>query len=603
MTLAAGLRNRIATRVWLRLIVLLGATLLTVSSVLLVLVVGFYYQRLNAAQERSAQLVGGLLNAALENAMLKRDIPGLTAIVGDLARDPAIDRVMILNPSREVRFSSDPAMLGQVLAAPTPAGLPAGLPAGITRAEHPVANKSECVTCHGAVETQPLNGVLVVDHRTGDLRHEALASAMWLVVLGGLATLAASVALALGLRWIVVRPVAELAGAAEAMARGDLSARVTPKAQDEIAALGHGFNRMAESVEQGQTALMRAERLSQALIDAIPDGIRVIGPDFRIRRANAAYAAQTGRPLNEIVGAFCYASSHGRDTPCPWTLVTCPVAEMSRARRPLTFRDHHRAPAGRQIAVEVSAAPMEDSVVEAIRDLDEQARISQQQRLAEIGLLATGVAHEIHNPLSSIELALASISRDLDSGRTDRVRPYFTLIRGEIGKCLEITDNLLRLGSPGGSQQLIELGQAVGGVVRLLAYEAESANITVVTDIAPDLRLLIADSDLRMAVTNLTLNAFHAMPKGGRLTLRAVREAGRIILTVEDTGVGIAPEHLQDIFMPFWSRRADTSTGRGLGLSITRAIAARAGATIGVESTPGQGSRFILSFPDPDQPQ
>lgn len=597
MTLLDGLRRQIGARVWRRLIVLLGATLLTVSSVLLLLVVGFYHHRLTQAQDRSAALVSGLLEAALENAMLKRDIPGLAAIVDDLAGDDAIHQVMILDPAREVRFASDPAALGTHL----PPGDAAGLPEGVTRAEHPVANQPACTGCHGSVAEHPLNGILVVDHATSDLRREALISAAGLVVLGGLATLAASVALALGLRRIVVRPVAALAGTVEAMAHGDLGARVQTSGHDEIAALGQGLNRMAENVEQSQAALIRAERMSQALIDAIPDGIRMIGPDFRIHRANAAYAAQTGRPLTEIVGQFCYASSHGRDTPCPYTLVTCPVVEMQKDPHRITFRDMHQTAAGRQMAVEVSAAPLDGNVVEAIRDLDEQARISQAQRLSEIGLLATGVAHEIHNPLSSIALALNIMARDLDTGRSDRLKQYFALTRSEISQCLEITDTLLRLGSPASSRkQLIELASSVTAVTRLLAYQADNLGIAIAVDIAPDLRVLIANSDLRMAVTNLMINAFHAMPQGGRLTIQGARNDGSVILTVADTGIGIAPEHLQDIFMPFWSRRADDTTGRGLGLAITRTIADRAGATISVESTLRQGSCFTLSFPDPD---
>ncbi|MFV0360584.1 sensor histidine kinase [Tropicimonas sp.] len=597
MKVLERLRARIADRVWLRLIVLLGATLFVVSSVLLALVVGLYYQRLSAAQERSAQLVGGLLQAALENAMLKRDIPGLTGIVHDLGDDPMIHQVMILDPAYEVRFASDPAQIGKVLA-------PGGgddLPGGVTRAIRPVPNQPRCSVCHGPADEHPVNGILVVDHVTGDLRNEALISAGGLVVLGGVATLAASVALALGLRRIVVDPVADLANAAEAMANGDLSVRVAPRGRDEIATLGQSFNRMAENTERSQAALMRAERMSQALIDAIPDGIRVIGPDFRIRRANTAYELQTRKPLSEIVGEFCYKSSHGRDTPCPYTMVTCPVVEMAKGARRLTFRDMHRLSATRQMAVEVSAAAMDDSVVEAIRDLDEQTRISQSQRLAEIGLLATGVAHEIHNPLSSIELALTALNRDMENGRSDRARRYFGLMRDEIGKCLEITDHLLQLGSPtDGKSQLVGLSDAISGVVRLLSYQADMADVEVVTDIPRDLRVLIAESDLRMAVTNLVMNAFHAMPEGGRLRLRGYRQPGRVMLEIEDTGVGIAPEHQQDIFMPFWSRRADDSTGRGLGLAITSAIAKRSGVTIAVRSTPGQGACFVLSFPDPD---
>ncbi|WBU54210.1 ATP-binding protein [Paracoccus sp. SCSIO 75233] len=597
MTIMTGFRDRIASRVWIQLVTLLGATLLAASTVLLVLVIGFYYQRLSATQDNSAEMIGDLLQTALEKAMLARDIPALQGTVDALSATPTIAEIAVLDRDRRIRFTSGALPAGGILQPDQPAGQD-----GFARIERPVPNQPACESCHGAVVENPVNGFLVVDYAVSGIMRDTLVSAVGLVVLGGLVTLAASTVLALGLRRIVVRPVKALGMATEQMAAGDLSSRVAPDpGGNEISALGRSFNQMAENIEAGQAALTRSERMSQALIDAIPDGIRVIGPDFRILRANAAYGEQTGRPLSEIIGQPCYASSHGRDEPCPYTLVTCPVAEMRKTARHLTFRDVHLNPDGVQIPVEVSAAPMEDCVVEAIRNLDEQARISQAQRLSEIGLLATGVAHEIHNPLSSMELALDRITRDLAQGRDDKAQEYFPLIRGEIAKCLEITDNLMRLGGPAEEgQQLVDLRRAVTGVTGLLSFEAERRGVSVAIDISDELRVLIAEADLLMAISNLALNAIHAMPGGGVLTLSGRRSEARILLEVCDTGVGIPAQDINDIFMPFWSRRADETTGRGLGLAITRAIVDRANARISVESAPGQGSRFTISFPDPD---
>jgi len=218
--------------------------------------------------------------------------------------------------------------------------------------------------------------------------------------------------------------------------------------------------------------------------------------------------------------------------------------------------------------------------------------------------LAAGVAHEIFNPLSSVELALAALAREFDQGRPERARAYFDTIRSEVGKCIEITDNLLMLSAPPGEgRQLIELDRVVSGVSQLLNYQAEQGGITIVTELEPGLRLIATDADLRMLLTNLIMNAFHAMPKGGTVTLRGWREAGKVRLSVTDLGIGIAAADLERIFMPFWSRRADASMGRGLGLSIVRGILERHGATIEVESSLGRGSVFTVSFPDPDAPE
>lgn len=614
----ARLRLWAAASVQRKLILALGGLLIVVSALFLVMLSALYRGQMISIHARAAGQINELLQGALENAMLKRDIPGLLQILDGLGRQDDIERVMIVNPEFEVRFSSDPAQVGTVLASadlqlalasqsPQARYLEQG--AGALRSVNPVLNRAECLQCHGPAAEHPVNGLLVVDYRADTVRREALSGAIWLGGLGLLVVALASAAMWVALRRVVIAPLEGLTAANRALAEGRLNTRLAVQGGDEIAGLGHAFNRMSEQIETHLATISRSETELQALLDAIPDGVRVIGPDFRIRRANRAYCAQTGLPPEAVTGAFCYASSHGRDTPCPHTMVTCPVVELIEKGAPaVTFRDRHQGPRGAH-HVEVSSARIAlagtgaPCVVEAIRDLDTQARISQEERLSEIGLLAAGVAHEIFNPLSSVELALAALSRDLDQGRPDRARAYFDTIRSEIGKCIEITDNLLMLSAPPGEgRQLIELGRVIAGVLQLLNYQAAQGGITLETDLAPDLRVIATDADLRMLLTNLVMNAFHAMPKGGTVRLQGWRAAGQIGLSVRDTGIGIPAADLERIFMPFWSRRADASAGRGLGLSIVRGILDRHGATITVESRLGHGSVFTILFTDPDAP-
>ena len=105
-----------------------------------------------------------------------------------------------------------------------------------------------------------------------------------------------------------------------------------------------------------------------------------------------------------------------------------------------------------------------------------------------------------------------------------------------------------------------------------------------------------------MLVTNLMLNAFHAMPGGGNVVVEGRREGGEVVLRVRDQGIGIAAADLGRVFLPFWTRRADGSPGRGLGLSIVQAIVSRCNGRISVESALGQGSTFTIRLPDPDAP-
>ena len=604
-----------------KLVLAIGGLLVGVSAVFLLLVSGVYQNRLVSEHARASMQINRLLQAALENAMLKRDIPGLEAILADLGAQEDIARVMILNPELEVRFSSDPAPLGETLAtALTRAALASatrqsaflldGSGGEVLRSVNPVHNQEPCQVCHGPIAEHPVNGLLVVDYGAAGIRAEARASTLKLAGLGLGVIGAVCLGMWLALVALVVRPIRQVERAARALSREEYDTRVAVRGHDEIARLGLAFNRMSARLEASHARLEESSQFLQDLIDAIPDGIRVIDENFRILKANAAYCALVGQEMQAVLGAQCYASSHGRDGRCAHTLVCCPVVELcQKGAPPMTAQDQYVRPDGSSFYVEVSSAPVEmvvdgkklHCVVESIRNLDEQARISQQQRLSEIGLLAAGVAHEIYNPLSSIDLGLTALQQDMQGAPDGAGQDYFDTIRSEIQNCIRITDSLLLLSAPAGEvRDLIALDKVVPEVVALLHYEANQKRVEIHLDMEPATRILGSDSDIRMLVVNLAMNAIHAMPDGGGLWISTRHAGGEVVLEVRDEGVGIAPGDLDNIFMPFWSRRADASTGRGLGLSIVTAILERNKARIEVDSILGAGSRFVVTFADAD---
>jgi len=615
------LHRWIGTSLQRKLVMAIGGMLVLVSAVFLVVVSSIYQNRLVTEHTRASMQINHVMQAALENAMLKRDIPGLEAILQDMGKQPAIARVMILNPDFEVRFSSDPTRLNmqleediikQALSSQSQQSLflQSDQFGEVLRSINPVKNQTPCSVCHGPLAEHPVNGLLVVDYKAQSIRQEATASALKLGALGLLVIAAVCLGIWFALVRLVITPLNAVEKATKALSQGLFDTQVPVRGNDEIARLGSGFNLMSDQLRQSLQQLRQSEHFLQALIDAIPDGIRVIDPDFRIIKANTAYCTQVGQPMDQVIGSMCYASSHGRDTQCPHTMVNCSVVELcERGNRGMTSQDKHIGVDGRELYVEVSSARVDMvvdgetilCVVESIRNLDEQAKISQQQRLSEIGLLAAGVAHEIYNPLSSIDLGLNALQSDLEANEAAKTLEYFETIRTEIQNCIKITDSLLLLSAPSGNvQNLIALDEVVPETLSLLHYEAEQTGVTIRHDIPERSRILGSDSDIRMLVINLAMNAIHAMPDGGILRVTTHREEGDIVLKVSDQGVGIAPQNLSSIFMPFWSRRADTSTGRGLGLSIVRAILDRNNAKIEVESTLGKGSTFSVSFPDAD---
>jgi signal transduction histidine kinase len=587
--------------------------LLASSLVFLALFLGLYRTELAAERSAAAAQVNQLLQTSLENAMLKRDLDGLRVIVERLGQQPGIEAVFITDPRGAIRFASDPALLN-AMQPPGPGERTASTrfvvtPGGeeILRSVNPVANREACRECHGPAAQNPVNGILYVDYDAAPIRDKASRTTLLLMGSGAVIVL---LNLAGGWWFIqrhVLGPVGALAAASMGLAAGDLGRRVTPAGDDELGQLATTFNDMAGQLQERVALVEHQREFLQALLDAIPDGVRVIGPDYRVVLTNRAYRDQLGLGEADGVGEPCHLAAHQSATPCPPTLLTCPVHEIKTRAVPVKALHRHQDRDGNTADVEIYAAPLvtladgrtQTMVVESIRDLSKQIHYSHEQKLAELGKLATGVAHEIHNPLASIRLALDGLRAGM-SEIDPEVREYLELVDQEVDKCVKFTERLLRLGmQPPDAPELVEVESIATDMLALLHWETQQIGVSVRTALLPGLRVLASDSGLRMVLLNLIQNAFHAMPQGGELYLGACRVGTWIEISVRDTGIGIEPERLERIFDPFYSRRADGARGTGLGLSIVRTIVDAWGGRVEVQSEPGNGSVFRVCLPDP----
>lgn len=561
--------------------------------------------------------VNVLLEASLKNAMLKRDIPGLRAIISELSDNKDIASLAILNPAGEVRFSSDPSREGMAFPDPIDVRSPstqfvnASDGGAVVRAVKPVNNEERCQECHGPINSHPVNGILVVDYAAGQISNEALRSAALLAGAGGIVLFASLTAIALFLQRRVLFPLRHLTDATDRFAAGDLDLRLQPRGQDEVAQLGRSFVSMASDLDRSLHTLRLKEEFLQKLMDALPDGVRVIDTDYRILMVNGAYCRQLGIRAEDAIGSSCHLSSHGLDTPCSPTLVTCPLQELTRRSQVLKCQHRHVTSDGSELFVEVSAARATierdgqtvDCVIEVIRDLSEQLKFSHQHRLSEIGQFAAGIAHEIHNPLASIHLALDAIRAEATSAAPhDRVLSYVEVANREIDRCINITNRLLRISEPPSDDiALVDITSVLRDVVALVDYQATQAQVSILIKGQKGLRILACEADMATVAINLVQNAIHAMPSGGRLTICITNRDKCIEINFSDTGVGIGQDDLQRIFWPFWSRRADGSTGSGLGLSICKAAVSRMKGAIQIRSRQGQGTTVCITLPNADE--
>jgi len=231
-----------------------------------------------------------------------------------------------------------------------------------------------------------------------------------------------------------------------------------------------------------------------------------------------------------------------------------------------------------------------------------QAQLLEAQKLAAIGQLGAGVAHEINNPLTGI-LGNAQLLM-LDHAEGD---PDFEVLRSieeSAKRCRDITQNLLRFSQSQGQAQLrpVELNAVVRGALALEGPRCAEAQVTLEAQLAPGPLEVLGDADqLAQVLAQLCTNARTAVAgrPERRITVSTGADAGRVTLTVADTGKGIAPEHLGRIFEPFFTTK-DVWSNIGLGLSVAYRVATEHQGRLEVSSELGKGARFTLSLPAHD---
>jgi signal transduction histidine kinase len=589
------------------------------SLVLGVLFLGLYRDQLIHERADVSMQLNRMLQVTWENAMLKRDVDGLRDIVSKLGGLNGIRDVVILSPTGEVRFASDPEKMGRLLpeiAQATRLGNPVtrfeSYAGGgeVLRSINPVPNRAACTTCHGPVAANPINGVLVVDYDAVPIRDSAMRSAIFLMLAGTAVIALTLLTLWLLLRRHVIAPLAGLDAATRALAAGDLTVQVQPADTDEIGRAAISFNSMAQQLSAQISLAEAQQQFLQTLLDGLPDGVRVIRvADKQVVLANHTFCQQVGQLPENILKQSCFQHGYGRSEPCVPTLVVCPLAELKEVGSHLKASHYLKRPDGSVFHAEIHAVLVEldDGVgceryiVESIRDVGQISQISHEQRLSELGLLAAGIAHEIHNPLGSVRLGVQGLVRELHAGRIthDQIVEYMELIDQEIDKCIAVTRRMLLLSRPPlSSLQLVVVNEALTDTLKLLEFDAHSHGITQRTEITDQpLRLLTDEADIRMIFLNLIQNAHHAMSGGGKLFVRLSAADGHAVIEIADSGAGIPTDILTRIFDPFFSRRADGVIGTGLGLTIVKNFVERMGGTISVDSAVGHGTLFLVRLP------
>jgi len=406
---------------------------------------------------------------------------------------------------------------------------------------------------------------------------------------------------------VAVVPIARRGERIGAVTLGTRNERVFSAADlERIEAMGDLLSVALENAELVET-LRQAEWRFRTLFRAAPDAVFTVLQSGRIREANDAVRDVTGLDPLQVVGrpVVDLVAESERDK---LRSALQSTFDGTPTRVEVSFQ-HGILPRGvvnrRVVALAMSRLPEADppSVLLVGRDMtaerEMRVRLMESDRLAAVGELVAGVAHEVNNPLSSISAFAQLLLRD--GGLTPAQRDSIEVIKSETLRASQVVKDLLAFARRSEPQrEPLELNNVVQRTLRLRGYQLTSNKINVETDLANELPAVVGDArQLQQVCLNLVTNAIQAMATlgaGGTLFVSTKRDDSQVVLEMRDTGPGIPEEARAHIFEPFFTTKGE-GEGTGLGLSVSYGIVTAHGGTIEVATTSSAGTTFRVRLP------
>jgi len=346
----------------------------------------------------------------------------------------------------------------------------------------------------------------------------------------------------------------------------------------------------------------RAKEQWETAFDALSEGIAVVDDEGRVRRSNRAMASLLNLPLQNVVGTPLGEALIGKSQALADLLA---AARRGERPAPMIARSERLKRAMRVNAARIPGATSEQGLVVMVEDVTEQqaleTQLVQSEKLAAVGQLVSGVAHELNNPLTSIAGLSEFLLEQKELGKKDR--GHLQVIHEQAQRAGRIVRNLLTFARQGASERVpVDLNDVVRRTLSLMTYDLKLKEISVQRELNSTLPDVLGDRHgLQQVVLNLVTNAAQAVAENPRERSREISVStwfdGQVHLRVSDTGPGIPDDLVQSVFTPFFTTK-EPGKGTGLGLSITYSIVQSHGGQITIEPrNPSGGAAFRVDLP------
>jgi PAS domain S-box-containing protein len=345
--------------------------------------------------------------------------------------------------------------------------------------------------------------------------------------------------------------------------------------------------------------IRESKRNLEAIFDGIRDQLSIQAPDYRILRVNRAVIENRKTSFMELINRKCYEAYFQKTLPCE----NCPVSATLQTKQ--SANTVMKIPED-NTTLQIFSYPILDekgnllSAIEYMKDITEEQRLQEQliqsEKLAGIGILASGVAHEINNPLSGI-IGMAEVA--LEEEDTAKNRGYLADILNCAQRISEIVKGLRSYSRAAKKEDLsfVDLNEVLEESLKMVRLASKKTSVEVIKKFQSVEKIRANVGEIQQVFTNLITNAFQAMNgKQGHLILATRSFKDSVEVKVGDHGMGIPQKYLSQIFDPFFTTKKP-GEGTGLGLNIVYRIVTKYEGTIDVESKEQEGTTFTIKFP------